>query len=878
MEKYQNRIVGNKCIPERKAIYSDFPKTMDIELQEFLKKERGIQQLYSHQAEMFNKAQNNENVVITTSTASGKTLSFLLPVIQEILKNPKTRAIFLYPTKALASDQYRNMKPFIDYFGQHKIQAGVYDGDTPPNERSRIRSSANIILTNPDMLNTGFLPHHNKDGFKFIFSNLKFIVLDELHTYRGAFGSHIANLMSRINRICKYYNTSPQYLCSSATIANPVELAQNICGKAFSLIDQDGSPAPEKKYYIWQPPIIGKDGYRLRPEQEASNFLPELVVNNESFIAFCKSRRAVEVVLKESRDELADGIIEGVDYSNLISGYRSGYKPEERKEIENKMVSGILKGLISTNALELGIDIGKIDNTVIIGYPGTRASFWQQSGRAGRSGKQASTYLILDNLPFDQYIAIDNEWLFSTGSENAVIDKNNLTIQLSHIRAAAAEIPLTPDDIELFPNLGEVVPVLMNGNELKNENGRFVWIGKDFPAGDFSLRNMNKESFKLKNKSDFAFLTEMDELQAYREIHKGAIYIHDGQMYQVEEMDLVNRLSIASPIKINYYTVPFVDKNIKLIKDFDDASLGRTTKHFGDVQVTDSIVAYKRIQFHNHQNLGFESLDQPLSKSFQTEGARIVLPKNVSEIFGIAAKNMPDHWKTYFDGMAFSLLSAAKMTTMSANEDINVNTMLENLEDGIKTSICIYDLYVGGLGFAEKVYEVFESIVKQAIKMVSGCKCQSGCPACVGDYNLDKAVIIWALQNIFEELVAPKEFKVAEQPPKVLLEKQFKYEDLQKNWGIFTNFIRGTGEYLTEFLSNVQEVRINTEKLTLILKNQFYKQWILDKHNYTNLMNMFKHYVELPNNFSIDVEVNEDLDKSFKLNKKIQERFAKLNK
>lgn len=877
MEKYQNRIVAKKTIPERTAIYSEFPNELNAELKEFLQEERGIQQLYSHQAEMFNRAQNNENVVITTSTASGKTLSFLLPVIQEILKNPKARAIFLYPTKALASDQYRNMKPFIDYFGQNKIQAGVYDGDTPPNERSRIKSSANIILTNPDMLNTGFLPHHNKSGFKFIFSNLKFIVLDELHTYRGAFGSHIANLVNRINRICKYYNTSPQYLCSSATIANPVELAQNICGKEFHLVEKDGSPAPKKTYYVWQPPVVGKDGFRLRPEQEAAKFLPNLVVNNESFISFCKSRRAVEVVLKESRDELKDGIIAGLDYSNLISGYRGGYKPEERKEIENKMVTGILKGLVSTNALELGIDIGKIDNTVIVGYPGTRASFWQQSGRAGRSGKEAFTYLILDNLPFDQYIAIDSEWLFSTGSENAVIDKNNLTIQLSHIRAAAAEIPLTLDDVEIFPNLGEVVPVLMNGNELKNQNGRFVWIGKDFPAGDFSLRNMNKESFKLKNKADLTLLTEMDELQAYREIHKGAIYIHDGQMYQVEEMDLINRLSIASPIEVNYHTVPFSNKIIKIVKDFENEDLGRVTKHFGDVQVTDLIVAYKRIQFHNHQNLGFEKLEQPLSKSFNTEGARILLPNNVSDILGIASSNRPDNWKTYFDGIGFSLLGAAKMITMSTNEDINVNCMLENSGEGLKSSVCIYDLYIGGLGFAEKVYEVYDLIVKQAITMVRGCKCNSGCPACVGDYSLDKNLIIWGLENILEELQPLKNIEMPEQPPKVTLEKQFKFDELQENWQGFTSFLKSTGEYLTDFISNVQSVRIHQDQLILIISNQFYKQWLLDEHNYNNLINTFKYYVEVPHRFSIDVEVNEDINETFGLNKKIQERFAKLN-
>ena len=418
-----------RIVPERKASYAEFPDTMNDEIKEYLRKQ-GINALYTHQTEMFEKAGRGENTVITTSTASGKTLAFLLPVLQKILEDPLTRAIFVYPTKALASDQYRSLQPVLEYFGEGKIQAGVYDGDTMPAERSRIRKSANIILTNPEMLNSAFLPNHSKYGFDFIFANLRYIVIDELHSYRGAFGAHLANIFRRMYRICQYYHSSPQFLCSSATIANPVELAKKVCGTAFSLIEKDGSPSPVREYRIIQPPEIkghnDKVYGRYAASTVAADMLPDLVKEQRHFIAFGKSRRTVEVILKEARDKLdAAGFLSQAD-SRKIAGYRGGYTPLERKEIERKMMSGELNGLVSTNALELGIDIGSLDTTVIVGYPGTRASFWQQSGRAGRNGQTCVNYLILENQPFDQYIAVEPGWLFEGKSENAIVDPDRI--------------------------------------------------------------------------------------------------------------------------------------------------------------------------------------------------------------------------------------------------------------------------------------------------------------------------------------------------------------------------------------------------------------------------------------------------------------------
>lgn len=423
-------VVYSRTLPARHGQYAEYPELLLPEIKSYLS-DQGIGQLYCHQAEMFERTLEKKNIVITTSTASGKTLGFLLPVLQEILKSPSSRALFIYPTKALASDQMRALVPFVEYFGNNRISAGVYDGDTATNERSRIRNSANIILTNPDMINSSFLPNHSDTGFSFMFSNLKYVVIDELHSYRGAFGSHLANVFRRLGRICRYYSSSPQILCSSATIANPIELAENICGKDFILIDNDGSPSPVKSYHFIQPPKIGSTEGRIRSSKVTAELIPELVMENHSFIAFCRTRRDVEVVVKEARDRLTSLEQTGLSYADLIAGYRGGYKPEERKLLERKMVSGEMKGLVSTNALELGIDIGKVDTTILTGYPGTRASFWQQSGRAGRSGSKSDTYLVLENRPQDQYLLIDPDWLFAAQSENAVVDKNNLFIQLA---------------------------------------------------------------------------------------------------------------------------------------------------------------------------------------------------------------------------------------------------------------------------------------------------------------------------------------------------------------------------------------------------------------------------------------------------------------
>ncbi len=895
-DNIQDLTIYTRTTPEREAVFADFPAGLHPDIRSYLTT-HGIPQLYCHQAEMFQAASRGENVVITTSTASGKTLSFLLPVLQAVLEDPLTRAVFVYPTKALAADQYRALQPFLEYFGEGRISAGVYDGDTMQAERSRIRKSANIILTNPEMLNAAFLPNHSKYGFDFIFTHLKYVVIDELHSYRGAFGAHLANIFRRMKRICGYYRSEPRFLCSSATIANPAELAQKICGEQFELIDRDGSPAPEKEYRIIQPPEIKGTNDRIYGRRSASSvaadLIPELVETDHHFIAFGRSRRNVEVILKESRDKLdAAGFLTRSDGSR-IAGYRGGYTPLERREIERKMTEGELSGLVATNALELGIDIGSLDSTVIVGYPGTRASFWQQTGRAGRSGEKCVNYLILENQPFDQYIAIDPEWLFSSASENAIVDPDNLLIQLAHIRAAAAEMPLSLDDIALFPDLGEVIPVLMNAEEVKGLSGRFAWSGPAFPAGDYSLRNMDKTRFKLIVMDEVEFsegrrrgkgpgreVTEMDETQAYHELHPGAVYMHEGVLYEVLKLDLVSRTAEAVPFDGNYYTVPAGTEDTRILQAFREETVGRVKMKFGDINVNEIVSMYKKLQFHNHQNLGYVELTLPLQKDYDTESTWITIPENVVHTY--RSLLVPDRtgnqmMNNHFEGLCHALKNAAMMTTMTERDDIDA--VISNnavVPDGLEEQnvfLFIYDKYEGGLGYAEKISEVMPQIIDNAIRMLEGCPCEDGCPACVGDYNLDKKMVLWGLRNLLSESEPPEFAAKKMEEARPFIQKGFSFFSLPDHWQEFCDSVIQNGESGGAFLKTVEQVAVEGHRLILTVTNSFYEKWLMEPDNRKGLENTVRYHAVCPGDMRIEIRVVENRERTDKVRGKLRRRY-----
>lgn len=904
----QDLTIYRKIIPEKSASYADFPVSLCPDIREYLNA-RGIPRLYTHQAEMYEAAMGGANAVITTSTASGKTLSFLLPILQQILENPLTRAVFLYPTKALASDQYRAILPILEYFGPGRISAGVYDGDTAPAERSRIRKSANIILTNPEMLNSAFLPNHSKFGFDFIFSNLKYIVIDELHSYRGAFGAHLTNLFRRMKRICSYYQSAPQFLCSSATIANPVELAELICGASFVLIDRDGSPAPEKEYLIIQPPPIKGSNDKIYGRKSASSIASEVICrltgHDRHFIAFAKSRRNVEVILKEARDKLDAAAFPGNGRSGKIAGYRGGYTPVERKEIERKMLEGELSGLVSTNALELGIDIGKLDSTVLAGYPGTRASFWQQTGRAGRNGEKCVNYLILANQPFDQYIAIDPEWLFSMKSENAIVDPDNLLIELSHVRAAAAEMPLTMDDIGLFPDLGEIIPVLLNAEEVKSISGRFAWAGPAFPAGDYSLRNMDQTRFKLILDESLELsegngskglepraITEMDETQAYHELHSGAVYMHEGALYEVLKLDLTSRTAYAVPFSGNYYTVPAGEMDTKILRVFEETEFGRTRVHFGDININEIVYMFKKLQFHNHQNLGYVQLPEVLQKDYDTESTWMEIPHNVVDVYhSLLLPNAAGELvlNNHFEGISHAIKNAAMMVTMTAREDIDavITGDVVLREDsmgggegrnvfGQQVSLYIYDRYEGGLGYSEKIYDLVLQIIDNAIRMVSGCTCENGCPACVGDYSLDKNMVLWGLKNLKEKSEPPQYGGKYTEKERPAIRKEYIFSNLPKQWTALCERAVQNGEGGAAFLQTIKQVDVSGHCLMLTVESAFYKTWLQESENMQELEKILRRHVQCPSDMKVEVITKENIEENKKRKEKLQRHFTKI--
>ncbi|MDR1542728.1 MAG: DEAD/DEAH box helicase [Clostridiales bacterium] len=857
---YTKNIIYTKTVSVRNPVLADFPERMLPAIKEYLSS-LNLEKLYCHQAEFFDSALDGRDVVITTATASGKTLSFLLPVLQEILQSPSSRAIFIYPTKALASDQLRSIEPYAAHFGKSRISAGVYDGDSSVEQRQRIRNNCNIILTNPEMLNSAFLPNHSKPGFDFIFSNLKFVIIDELHTYRGAFGSHMGNIFRRLDRISRYYSSSPQFFCSSATIANPLDLAQTICGRDdFKLIEKDGSPAPTKRYHFLQ------DDESSSSLSQAVELISWLARSRKSFIAFCKSRRVVEVIVKESQDKL---ISDGSGKSGLIAPYRGGFKPNERKEKEQQMMDGRLLGLVSTNALELGINIGSVGSTVLVGYPNTKASFWQQAGRAGRSGQDADIYLILDKQPFDQYISLDPDWLFNAGSENAVVDPDNLSIQIAHIRAAAAELPLTLSDAAAFKDFGQLARTLLKMNELRREKDRFVWIGKGFPAGDFSLRNTSNSRYKLIDENTGELITEMDETQAFQEIHKDSIYIHDGRQYIVKELDLSLRIAKAREIEAGYYTVPFAMTSLRVKNELSNLKVGRTCSHFGNIDVESETKGHKKMEFHTHQNIGFGALKERLYQRYDTEGMWLELPEEVDATFKALGKR-DKKYSSCYNGFAYALQNAAMMLTMTTGSDIGAGSLAD-----LKGCVCIYDLSSGGLGYAEKAHSLVEEILQKAIKLVGGCKCADGCPACVGDYT--KKAVLWALMSVFEAAAPPTGFPAPKSASPGIIAKQFDLASLGSRWNEFTEYVKKCDKGKPSYLASVAKAEVRGNLLVLYAQDAFLQELMLESENKRSILRLLSRHVETPPGFALEIDALPDPDGLW-LGDKAERRYGELFK
>jgi len=705
-----------QVIPERAGEYVPFPEFLNDKLKDVLRK-KGIYQLYCHQGLALNEVHNGNNIVVVTPTASGKTLCYNLPVLNTLLEDKNARAIYLFPTKALSQDQVSELMEIVDALGED-IKTFTYDGDTPTNARVAIRKDGHIVVTNPDMLHTGILPHHTK--WMKLFSNLKYVVIDEIHTYRGVFGSHTANIIRRLNRICKFYGSSPIFICCSATIANPLDLSEKLTGKKMVLIDRNGAPSGEKNIVFYNPPVVNRQlGIRRSSILEAKNLALIFLKNQIQTIAFARSRLAVEILLTYIKEELKKS-----GKSHEVRGYRGGYLPKERREIEKGLRNGQILGVVSTNALELGIDIGNLDVSIIAGYPGTISSTWQQMGRAGRRSGESLSILVASSAPLDQFIINHPDYFFEASPESALINPDNLYILVSHVKCAAFELPFYDDETFGNVEIGEILTFLEEQRILRHVGGRWHWMAESFPAEDISLRSATPENFVIIDITEGAkVIGEVDRFSAPTMIHEEAIYMHGSQQYQVEKLDYEEKKAFVRKVNVDYYTDANLAVEIKVLEEFKQAQFSNRAKHLGEVMVTSLATMFKKIKLFTHENIGSGPIHLP-PEEMHTSAFWISIPDNLGEM-------SKTEIQSGLLGLCNVLVNIAPFYLMCDPKDISGVVQMRS-PFTTKPTIYIYDNHPGGVGFSDKLYEMEESLLKSARQAILECGCENGCPSCVG--------------------------------------------------------------------------------------------------------------------------------------------------
>ncbi|MDR9795525.1 DEAD/DEAH box helicase [Aeribacillus pallidus] len=716
-ERFRDQIVYWHTIPEKEAITVPFPEDMDNRLKEMLKK-KGIEQLYSHQKEAFELALNHHNIVAVTPTASGKTLCYNLPVLNAILKNNNTRALYLFPTKALAQDQKSELNEWIEGI-KTEINCYTYDGDTSPTIRQKIRKAGHIVMTNPDMLHSGILPHHTK--WVSLFENLKYVVIDELHTYRGVFGSHVANVIRRLKRICRFYGSDVQFICTSATIANPLEFAETLIGEKAVLIDRNGAPRSKKHFIFYNPPVVNKPlNIRRSAMIDVKEIAKEFLKNDIQTIVFARSRTRVEIILtylqEMTKKELG---------SKTIRGYRGGYLPKQRREIEKGLREGKIKGVVSTNALELGVDIGQLQVCIMTGYPGSIASAWQQSGRAGRREEEAAIILVGGSSPLDQYILKHPEYMFEKNPESAIIHPDNLIILVDHIKCAAFELPFQSGETLDGVEVDDILDFLKEEGVLYENGGRWYWMSDSFPAHGISLRSASQENVVIIDTTNGAnVIGEMDRFSAMTMLHEEAIYLHEGRQFQVEKLDWEEKKAYVSEVNVDYFTDANLAVQLKVLEVDQEKESKSMEIGFGDVMVLAQPTIFKKIKFGTHENIGSGPIHLP-EEELHTTGAWISF-KN--DVFSVLSE---EQMEKALVGISHALKYVSALAAMCDPNDLDVVFQVKSIHNG-KPTIYLYDRYPGGVGLAKKVFDEFECLLERTEEMVTNCKCDDGCPSCIG--------------------------------------------------------------------------------------------------------------------------------------------------
>jgi len=688
--------------PAREAVLAPLPEGLAFD--------PGVDTLYAHQREAWDAAQRGEHLIVTTGTASGKTLAFNLPVLDALAREPKNRALYLYPTKALAQDQARA----LGELAVPRVRAAIYDGDTPHERRGQIRRWANAILTNPDMLHLGVLPRH--DLWADVLHNLRYVVVDEAHVYRGVFGSHVANVLRRLRRLARVYGSDPQFLFASATIANPGELAHSLLGVGATVIGGDAAPRAERTVALWNPPLLDPDlGLRASALGEASRLLAQLVQRDLRTICFAKSRKAVELVHRMASDRL------DTERRQRLAPYRAGYTPQQRRDIERRLVAGELLGVTATDALELGIDIGLLDCAISVGFPGTVASLRQQWGRAGRRG-HGLAMLVASEDALDQYFMREPETLLGRRVEAAISDFSNPRILDGHVAAAAYEAPV--DDADRATLGDEALERAPHVPELQHTKHGWVWAGKDYPAARTQLRSASSDAFTVIDASTGTLLGIVERERAYSTVHEGAVYLHLGEQWLVRELDLAARRVVVEPFGGDYYTQAKKETSTDIDEPLRVERRSGLELTFGRVAVTEQVVAYQQKQIRDQSTIATIALDLP-ETTFETEAVWYI--PTARQLDGLDA--MPKLLSS-LHAAEHSMIALLPLWAMCDRWDIGgLSTNLH--PDTGQPTVFIYDGHPGGVGIAERGFEQFEGWVADTARLLAGCPCEHGCPSCV---------------------------------------------------------------------------------------------------------------------------------------------------
>ncbi|HOT69649.1 MAG TPA: DEAD/DEAH box helicase [Candidatus Saccharicenans sp.] len=740
-----NSITALKYLPAQGPILEDYPPEVSPELVAGLKK-KGFHYLYSHQKKAWDKVQAGKNVVIVTPTASGKTLCYNLPVLDRIIKEPSSRAIYLFPTKALSQDQLAELDATIELTGAG-VKIFTYDGDTPQDARRAIRGQGHIIITNPDMLHSGILPHHTK--WIKLFENLKYVIIDELHNYRGVFGSHVANVIRRLKRVANFYGSKPQFILSTATIANPLEMASKMIEEDVELITDNGAPCGEKYFIFYNPPVINpllgiRRSYINEARRLASIFLKEGLQT----IVFAQSRLLTEVLVTYLKEELEKSLKD----EGLIRGYRGGYLPARRREIEKGLREGKILGVISTNALELGIDIGTLDAAVLAGYPGTIASTWQRAGRAGRKTGKSAAVLVASSSPLDQFIIAHPDYFFSSSPEMALINPDNPSILLSHVQCASFELPF--EDGEKFgtAEVTDLLKLLEEEQMLLHSQNKWFWTSEAYPADAISLRSISSDNFVVVDTTDKPrVIAEVDFSSALTTLHPKAIYICEGEQYFVEKFDFEERKAYVKKTDVDYFTDAIDYTNVKILDVFDQQELPQGSATRGEVHVATQVVGFKKIKFHTMENVGSGELQLPQNE-MSTAGFWLTVPAEIYQKLPFTSEQRING----LFGLAYVLHQVAPFFVMCDRHDLGVaigdnftgesipprdlpsrkvafNERLENvLSPDFSPNIFLYDNFPGGIGLSSALFEMRQDLLLACLQTIDNCPCEAGCPSCVG--------------------------------------------------------------------------------------------------------------------------------------------------